>query len=170
MGEENKKGLFEKAKDKLAQLGETKDRMALLLKARNLMQNEDLTEAIADAVVKNRGELGYVLSVLKERPRTFNPYLLKGMTVYKEPKALSPKTAELVAVGAAAALHCEHCLEAHMARAVAEGATLDEIMDTLLVAGSIAESSLFSHAFRKYKQLEGKAKKGKGKEEPAGAE
>jgi AhpD family alkylhydroperoxidase len=165
MGEERKKGLFEKAKDKISQLGETKDGLVLLLKVKNLMNNEDLCEAIADAVVKNRGELGYVLSVLKERPRTFNPYLLKGMTVYKEPKALDPKTAELVAVGAAAALHCEHCLEAHMTRAIAEGATLDEIMDTLLVAGSIAESSLYSHAFRKYKQLEGKMKKsGAGKE------
>jgi len=115
-------------------------------------------------MVNDRGELGYVLSVLKERPRTFNPYLLKGMTVYKEPKALDQKTAELVAVSAAAALHCEHCLEAHMARAIAEGATLDEVMDTLLVAGSIAESSLYSHAFRKYKQLEGKMKKGKGRD------
>jgi hypothetical protein len=38
---------------------------------------------------------------------------------------------------------------------------LDEIMDTLLVVGSIAESSLNSVAFRKYKQLEGKVKKGK---------
>jgi AhpD family alkylhydroperoxidase len=160
MGEERKKGLFEKARDKISLLGETKDRLALLLKAKNLMSNEDLTEAIADAVVKNRGELGYVLNVLKERPRTFNPYLLKGMTVYKEPKALDRKTAELVAVSASAALHCEHCLEAHMARAIAEGATLDEIMDTLLVAGSIAESSLYSVAFRKYKQLEGKMKKG----------
>jgi len=106
-----------------------------------------------------------LLKVLKERPRTFNPYLLKGMTVYKEPKALDRKTAELVAVSAAAALHCEHCLEAHMGRAVAEGATLDEIMDTILVAGSISESSMLSVAFRKYKQLEGKMKKGKAKDE-----
>ncbi len=165
MGEEQKKSILEKAKDKSSQPGETNDRPALLLKAKTLMNNEELTEAIADAVVKNRGELGYVLNVLKERPRTFNPYLLKGMAVYKEPKALDRKTAELVAVSAAAALHCEYCLEAHMARAVAEGATLDEVMDTLLVAGSIAESSLYSVAFRKYKQLEGKMKKGGGGKE-----
>jgi len=138
---------------------------ALIREAREMLCKIELTEAITDAMANDRGELGYVLSVLKERPRTFNPYLLKGMTVYKEPKSLSRKTAELVAVSAAAALHCEHCLEAHMARAVAEGATLDEIMDTLLVAGSIAESSLYSVAFRKYKQLEGKMKKGGAGEE-----
>jgi AhpD family alkylhydroperoxidase len=152
-----------KVKDKIGRPGEARDRLALLREAGDLMNNEDLSHAIADSVVQNRGELGYVLSVLKERPRIFNPYLLKGMVVYKEPKELDPKTAELVAVGAAAALHCEHCLEAHMGRAIAEGATLDEIMDTLLVAGMIAESSLYSVAFRKYKQLEGKMKKGKDK-------
>jgi len=83
---------------------------------------------------------GYVLSVLKERPRTFTPYLLKAWRV-QGAQGLDKKTAELVAVSAAAALHCEHCLEAHMARAVARARTLDEIMDTLLVAGMIAESS-----------------------------
>ena len=156
MGEERKKGFYKKGQDKMSQVGKTKDKLSLMLKAKNLMNNEKLAEAIADAVVKNRGELGYVLKVLKERPRTFTPYLLKGMAVYKEPKALDKKTAELVAVSAAASLHCEHCLEAHMMQAIAEGATLDEIMDTLLVAGMIAESSLYSVAFRKYKQLEGK--------------
>ena len=150
MGDKRKKSRISKARSKPALIREAK---AMLCKA-------ELTEAITDAMVNDRGELGYVLSVLKERPRTFNPYLLKGMTVYKEPKALDKKTAELVAVSAAAALHCEHCLEAHMARAIAEGATLDEVMDALLVAGSIAESSLYSVAFRKYKQLEGKMKKG----------
>jgi 4-carboxymuconolactone decarboxylase len=149
MGDGRKNSIIKKSRSKPALLREAK---AMLCKA-------ELTDAITDAMVNDRGELGYVLNVLKERPRTFNPYLLKGMTVYKEPKALDRKTAELVAVSAAAALHCEHCLEAHMARAVAEGATLDEVMDTLLVAGSISESSLYSVAFRKYKQLEGKMKK-----------
>jgi len=154
MAVERKKKRFKKARSKPALIREAK---AMLCKA-------ELTDAITAAMANDRGELGYVLSVLKERPRIFNPYLLKGIAVYKEPKALDKKTAELVAVSAAAALRCEHCLEAHMARAIAEGATLDEIMDTLLVAGMIAESSLYSVAFRKYKQLEGKMKKGKEKD------
>jgi AhpD family alkylhydroperoxidase len=136
-----------------------KSKPALLQEAKALLCKPELAEELSEALVGKNGDFGFLLKVLKERPRTFNPYLLKGMTVYKEPKALDRKTAELVAVSAAAALHCEHCLEAHMARAIAEGATLDEIMDTLLVAGSISESSMLSVAFRKYKQLEGKLKK-----------
>jgi 4-carboxymuconolactone decarboxylase len=137
----------------------TRGKSTRLQEAKALLCQPELADELAEALVGKNGELGFLLKVLKERPRTFNPYLLKGMTVYKEPKALDRKTAELVAVSAAAALHCEHCLEAHMGRAVAEGATLDEIMDTILVAGAISESSMLSVAFRKYKQLEGKIKK-----------
>jgi len=159
MGEKRKKSRSGKGNDMIGDIGETKDRLSLLRKVKTLMESEEFTDAMADTIVKNRGELGYVLNVLKERPRTFNPYVLKSMSVYREPKALDRKTAELVAVSAAAALQCEHCLEAHMARAASEGASFDEIMDTLLVAGSISESSLYSVAFRKFKQLVGKLEK-----------
>jgi AhpD family alkylhydroperoxidase len=126
--------------------------------AKDLLGEKELAEALAEMHADKNGELGFLLKVLKERPRNFNPFLLKGMAIYKEPSALNKKTAELVAVGAAAALRCDHCLEAHMQRAMNEGASLEEIMDALLVAGAISESSTLSVAFRKYKQLEGKVK------------
>ncbi len=135
------------------------DKKTLLLQARNLLKQSELAEALAEAHAGRNGELGFLLKVLKERPRNFNPFLLKGMAIYKEPSVLDRKTAELVAIGAAAALRCDHCLEAHMTRAMDEGASLNEIMDAVLVAGAISESSTLSVAFRKYKQLEGKVKK-----------
>jgi AhpD family alkylhydroperoxidase len=122
-----------------------KNKGDLVSDARSILRSPELSDALARMHEDRNGELGF---------------LLKGLTVYKEPAALDRKTAELAAVSAAAALHCEHCLEAHMGRAVAEGASLDEIMDTILVAGAISESSMLSVAFRKYKQLEGKMKKG----------
>ncbi len=133
-----------------------KDKQSLIRETKALLSKAELAEALADM----QGELGFLLKVLKERPRNFNPFLFKGMAIYKEPSTLDRKTAELVAVGAAAALRCDHCLEAHMKRAMDEGATLNEVMDALLVAGAISESSTLSVAFRKYKQLEGKMKKG----------
>jgi len=136
-----------------------KNRKTLIRKRREQLGEENLTEALVESLIEQHGSLGYILKVLKERPRNFNPFILKGMAIYKEPKSLDRKTAELVAIGAAAALRCEHCLESHMLRAHAEGASLDEIMDALLIAGAIADSSTLSVAFRKYKQLEGKTKK-----------
>jgi len=131
----------------------------LIKDIREQLEKEHLTEALVESLIEQHGSLGYILNVLKERPRNFNPFILKGMSIYKEPKSLDRKTAELVAVGSAAALRCEHCLESHMHRAHAEGASLDEIMDAILIAGAIADSSTLSVAFRKYKQLEGKKKK-----------
>ncbi len=136
----------------------------LIRDAKALLGNGELAEALAEMHAGKNGELGFLLKVMKERPRNFNPFLFKGMAIYKEPSALDRKTAELVAVGAAAALRCDHCLEAHMQRAMNEGASLEEIMDTLFVAGAISESSTLSVAFRKYKQLEGKVKKSGGEE------
>jgi AhpD family alkylhydroperoxidase len=126
---------------------------------RELLGDKKLTEALVESLIEQHGSLGFILNVLKERPRNFNPFILKGMSIYKEPQSLDRKTAELVAISAAAALRCEHCLESHMHRARSEGASLDEIMDALLIAGAIADSSTLSIAFRKYRQLEGKSKK-----------
>jgi len=136
-----------------------KNGKTMIHKVREQLGDERLTEALVESLREQHGSLGFILNVLKERPRNFSPFILKGMSIYKEPQALDRKTAELVAIGAAAALRCEHCLESHMHRARAEGASLDEIMDALLIAGAIADSSTLSVAFRKYKQLEGKTRK-----------
>lgn len=132
---------------------------ATLKKARELMKDKELSEALSDMIEKKRGALGFLLNILKKRPATFNPSVLKGLSIFRETEALDTKTAELVAVSAASALRCEHCLEVHMARALDEGANMDEILDTLLISGAIADSSTLSVAFRKYRQLEGKLKR-----------
>jgi AhpD family alkylhydroperoxidase len=132
----------------------------LIEKAKTLMKDRDLAEALAAMVEEKRGNLGFLLSELKERRhRTFTPYLLKGSSVYAEPAGLDRKTVELVAVAASSALRCEHCLEAHMERALQEGASLDEILDVILIAGAISESSALSVSFRKFKQKAGKVER-----------
>ncbi len=134
----------------------TKKKKNIVKLAEALMKDSDLAEGLAADIEKKRGALGFLLSTLKERPGTFNPYLLKGKSVYN-PSVLDKKAAELAAVAAATALRCEHCLEAHMERARQEGASFEEIMDVLLISAAIAESSTLSVAFRKFKQKEGKA-------------
>ena len=127
----------------------------LIKHARSLMNDGGLADVLSGMIEEQRGELGFLLSMLKKRPSTFNPYVLKGMSLFREPSTLDTKTAELVAVAAATALRCEHCLDVHIGRAVTEGATLEEVMDTILIAGAISESSTLSVAFRKFRQREG---------------
>ena len=126
----------------------------LIGKAKALMNDADLAEALAAMIEEKRGSLGFLLSELKERRRrTFTPYILKGSSIYAEPTGLDLKTVELVAVAAASAVRCEYCMEAHMERAMQEGASLDEILDVILVAGAISESSTLSVSFRKFKKM-----------------
>jgi AhpD family alkylhydroperoxidase len=134
------------------------DKATLLKQAAAMLEDDRLTEAIIEMYENERGGLGFLLNTLKRRPRTFNPHVLQGLSLLGQPAALEVKTAELVAVGAAAALMCEHCLEAHINRAVEAGASFEEVLDAILSAGSIAESSTLAVALRKFKQLEAKHK------------
>jgi len=133
-----------------------KDKKNLVKQAKVLMEDEGLADALSQMIEDQRGHLGFLLSTLKKRHKTFIPYVLKGMSVYREPAAIDKKTAELAAVSAATALRCEHCLDAHMSRAVEEGASFEEILDVMLISAAICESSTLSVAFRKFKQFEGK--------------
>jgi AhpD family alkylhydroperoxidase len=130
------------------------DKAALLQYIAAMLEDDNLTEALTEMYENERGGLGFLLNTLKRRPRTFNPYVFKGMSLLKQPTTLDVKTAELIAVGAAAALMCEHCLEAHISRAVTEGATFEEVLDAILISGAIAESSTLAVALRKFRQLE----------------
>lgn len=136
-----------------------KERKDLLRRAKAMMKDRELTDVLSAAIEGERGKLGFLLGTLRSRPRTFNPYVLKGISVFREPVALDSRTAELVAVAAAAALRCEHCLEAHMDRAMAEGATADELMDAILISAAISESSSLSVSLRKLARTELKRKR-----------
>jgi len=133
-----------------------KNNKTLLKQAKALMADEGLADALSQTIEEQRGHLGFLLSTLKKRHKTFTPYVLKGISVYREPAAIDKKTAELAAVSAATALRCEHCLDAHTSRALEEGASLEEILDVMLISAAICESSTLSVAFRKFKQIEGK--------------
>lgn len=139
------------------------DKKKLVKQAKMIMEDEGLADALSEMIEDQRGQLGFLLSTLKKRHNTFNPYVLKGMSVYREPAAIDKKTAELAAISAATALRCEHCLDAHMVRAMEEGASFEEIMDVMLISAAISESSTLSVAFRKFKQFEGKQERQKKK-------
>lgn len=133
------------------------ERERLLAELAALIENdEQAAETVLDYVRQRDGGVGLMLRVLSRRPEVFVPHVLQGVQLYDAPRAIDPKTAELAAVAAAAALMCEHCLDAHMRAAQRKGATLEEIFDVLLVAGAVAESSTLAVAFRRFRQLEGK--------------
>ncbi len=129
---------------------------SLLETIASLIQDDAaVTQELLERLRERDGQVGLLLRVLSRRPEAFVPHVMQSTRLYHAPKAIDPKTAELAAVAAAAALMCDHCLEAHMRAARRKGATLEEIFDVLLIAGAVAESSTLSVAFRKFRQMEG---------------
>jgi len=133
------------------------ERERLLAELTALIEKDALAaETILEYLRERDGGVGLMLRVLSRRPELFAPHVLQGIQIYDLPRAIDPKTAELAAVAASAALMCDHCLDAHLRAARRKGATPEEIFDVLVVAGAIAESSTLSVAFRRFRQMEAK--------------
>lgn len=114
---------------------------------------EETRTAILDFFKKEYGGTGFLMRTLaEENPAVFARYALEADRRLGAPRVLDPKVIELVAIAAATALLCDHCLRAHIGSARANGATWDEILDTILIAAHTAESSALSVALRAFKQ------------------
>jgi AhpD family alkylhydroperoxidase len=114
----------------------------------------ETTAALMDFFKEHYGGTGFLMRTLaEEKPDGFIRYALDADRLLGPPRALDPKTQELVAVASATALMCDHCLKAHIDSAISNGATWPEICDTILVAAHIAESSALAVALRSYKQV-----------------
>ncbi|MEX2236186.1 MAG: carboxymuconolactone decarboxylase family protein [Dehalococcoidia bacterium] len=93
------------------------------------------------------GDAPLVARVLAARPEVAVPGALKNSAILRN-SPLGDRVAELVAIGAAAALRCEHCLNVHVKQALRAGASEEELLSAMLIAGVISESSTQAYAFR----------------------
>ena len=72
------------------------------------------------------------------------------------PKALDCKTKELVALGIAVAIHCDDCIGFHVKAALEQGASREEVLETLGMAiymGAGPSVMYASHAIDAFEQF-----------------
>ena len=84
---------------------------------------------------------------MAERPEVLISHLLYKSSV-TETSSLDPKYVELISLAVGAALHCQHCTSYHMQTAVKKGATREEVLEVILLAGMISNSSVLANAYR----------------------
>jgi 4-carboxymuconolactone decarboxylase len=108
-------------------------------------------DAISDDIlvdtVEMLGTMPYILPILRERPGYFALTSLADEMVCR-PEHLSPKIAELVALAAAAGTGAEYCTKVHIRAAAKEGASRDEIYDTIMIAALVGKTRVMAPAFR----------------------
>lgn len=93
------------------------------------------------------GKIPLIFQRMAERPEVLISHLLYKDAVTKT-SALDPKHIELICLAVGAALKCTHCTGYHMQAALKMGASRDEILETVLLAGLISNSSVLANAYR----------------------
>jgi AhpD family alkylhydroperoxidase len=133
------------------------------LSRRQAVNNED--EGQGRAMKTWPDELAERTAALRNL-RTGAPEAMKAFAAIAQsalaPKALDRKTKELIAVGISVAARCDDCIGFHVKAAVEQGATLEEINETLAMAiymGAGPSVMYATHALDAYAQFTGRSAK-----------
>lgn len=125
-----------------------------------LDQSESLEEDIYADCEEMLGTVPFILRVMARRPEFMIFSALKDFYALR-PKSFDAKTAELLAVAAAAASGADKCLKVHMAAASRAGASQDEILDAVFIAAIIGQTKVLASALREFQEFEAGLKKEK---------
>lgn len=93
------------------------------------------------------GRTPLIFQRMAERPEVLISHLLYKGAVTKT-SSLDPKYVELISLAVGAALRCKHCTGYHMQAAMKKGASWEEILEVILLAGLISNSSVLANAYR----------------------
>ncbi len=93
------------------------------------------------------GRAPLIFKRMAERPEVLISHLLYKGTVTGT-STLEPKYVELISMAVGAALKCQHCTSYHLQAAVKKGASREEILEVILIAGLISNSSVLANAYR----------------------
>ena len=93
------------------------------------------------------GKIPLIFKRMAERPEVLVSHLLYKNAVTTT-STLDPKQIELICLAVGAALKCVHCTGYHMQAALKMGASREEILETVLLAGLISNSSVLANAYR----------------------
>ena len=93
------------------------------------------------------GRVPLIFKRMGERPEVLISHLLyKGTVTQTSP--LDPKYVELISLAIGAALKCPHCTGYHMQASLKMGASREEILEVILLAGMISNSSVLANSYR----------------------
>lgn len=112
---------------------------------------EDPERAVPELLedVRNQyGEVPYIMNFMKDLPEIFIPKTLYDNSIMREFKNLDPETVELISIGVASALRCEHCLKMHIRIAKRRGIKKEKIFYAIMIGASISNAAVLAESTR----------------------
>ncbi len=94
----------------------------------------------------DRSNLERIPELMRLAPQAAASYLQFEKDVYRTSQALPEKTKELIAVAVAHVAGCPYCIDVHVKKGKALGATREELFEAVLVAASTRAGAILSHA------------------------
>ncbi len=108
-------------------------------------------QATADELIRDVenefGQAPLIYKKLEHMPEALISHLLYKNAI-GEGGCLPPKTVELISLAVGSALRCDHCTAYHMQVAQKMGISKEEILEAVLIAGLLANSSVLANAYR----------------------
>ena len=114
------------------------------------VQEKGAKETADELIRKVEGEFGsapLIYKKLEDMPEALISHLLYKNAI-GEGGCLPAKTVELISLAVGSALRCDHCTEYHIQAAKRMGASKEEILETVLIAGLLANASVLANAYR----------------------
>ncbi|HWQ67487.1 MAG TPA: carboxymuconolactone decarboxylase family protein [Methanospirillum sp.] len=109
----------------------------------------ETAQAWMDAIREDNGRVPLIFERMAERPEVLISHLMYKTAVLKT-STLAPKYVELISLAVSSALRCNHCTDYHVQAAIRKGATKEEILESILIAGLTSQSTVLADAYRTY--------------------
>ncbi len=100
-----------------------------------------------EGIKEEFGSVPLIYQKMAKKPEVLLSHLLYKDAIF-ETSSIEPKMVELISIAVGAALNCNHCVEYHMHSALKKGATKEEILEVVLIAGSLAQAAVLADAYR----------------------
>jgi AhpD family alkylhydroperoxidase len=94
------------------------------------------------------GESSNSYSMLEPRMKKVYGAYYKELYYTPERRILDPKVQELISIAASLVAKCEGCIDGHMKKALALGATKEEISETICIAAAINAAAMIDQSDR----------------------
>src|SRR5665648_278032 len=105
-------------------------------------------DELLEEVREQYGEVPYILQYMRSMPEVLVPKILYTDAITREFKNLDARTVELISIAVSSALRCDHCMKMHIRVARRMGIPDEEILDAMLIAGSLSNAAVLAEGTR----------------------
>jgi AhpD family alkylhydroperoxidase len=113
---------------------------------------DEAVKELLKNIEEDYGEVPFILQSMSDKPNVLLPKIIYDDAVLRSPDHLDEKTVELITIGVATALKCDHCLNMHLRVADRKGISDEEVFEAILIGSALSSTAVMAQAMRVYEK------------------